>query len=1148
MTETDKNVDLSLDDITSLEEQLSSLNENLQELRGKETISEVIQKEQETQDEIKKQEELLKVPDLYIFGRLKEKRKLDVFQQLDSILEVNKGQLLASIPEEANKETVDIVGGENVIVTPDRKKFYASVSGQLYWNKNVVSVIPIKKFDGDVDSTLGEVYYKGNVSIKGNVLDGVKIRATGDIFITENVNKAEIISEKNIFVKNGYKGRDGGLLKAKGNVIVRFVENGNIESDENVIVGESIMHSTISARRQVALIGEKKIIVGGKIIAGEEINCAILGSENYTTTEVQVGATTTEREQLETDRAQLNAFEKEYQEVDLNIGTLIAQKESGRISTDHEKKLLELKSRRAYLKDEIARLKKRTRQVEENIQMRKSGRVCASEIVYPGIRYTITRAVGQINKEIRHVSLIDEKGKMTQAPYEETKLKFIPIFATELDESDIVKIKENENIVSDLSQFRRNIIIMAKSERAGFEKGCELLGLAKDDVVHTILKHPTPQNDKMFELHIVEVKPGENKNVIKRKIIPKERLNIVQVEGETIEECLQKASAYLKTPVDKLTYRVLQKARAGIAGLGKKSYILKVSIKEEKSRVPKEILKEIGKNIDGYFTIQNTLNGLILTVSPPKGDGAPVDESAILKDLNLYKYEKDINFGLISETVANSTGKPVVIGPRQPEPELDGKFEIGISDDNLKCTVTVYPAKEGGVPVTYEDVLNALHEKAISNINEEKLKSIFENNLFGEEVVVAEGVPAIQGEDARIEYKIKVAEDSVKHFSEDEKGRVDFREINLIENVVKGQVLAVKIPATEGKSGIDIFGNEIPATDGKDIILQAGKNTVVSDDGMELKSEIDGHAALMGNKIKVDPIYYVNGDISYETGNINFLGTVVIKGSVRDDFVVRATGDVHVVSIGKAEVESEGSIYIKSGIMGRDQAIVKAGMDLYAKFIEQANVEVGRYLVVEDAIMHSKISAGKSILVLEGKRCLIVGGTIRAGEDIYAKELGANLATKTLLEVGIDPAVRQRIFMLETELDEQRKNFDKVSKGIKALSKLKKDTGSLPEAKESLLLELVGVARVLGSKLKNIEEELKTLHNKMQESKKGKICIQNIIYTGVRITIRNATLIISNELKFASFYYENGEVKIGNYEEPPKKLLDEIHGRSAKEK
>jgi len=884
------NIDvLSIDEITSLEEQLTQIGDNLQELRGKETESEKIQKEKE---EKKAEEELFKFPNIYIFGKTRDKKKYDVFQQLENIYEVNKGQLLVHIGENIEQSEVpEIIAGENVVVTPDRKKYYANLSGQLYWNKNIVSVIPVKKFDGDIDSLLGEVYYKGNVLIKGNVLDGVKIRATGDIIIYENVNKAEVISEKNIIVKNGYKGRDGGLLKAKGNVIVRFVENGNIEADENVIVSESIIHSNVSARKRIELIGEKRLIVGGKLIAGEEINCAILGSESYTLTEVSVGATTTEKETLDNDRAQLVANEKEFHEVDLNIGTLVAQKEAGTISSENERKLGELKNRKAVLKEEIARLKRRISEIEENLLQRKSGKVSAAELVYPGIKYTISRAAGQINKEIRKVTLIDEKGKIAQSTYEPCKLTYLDIFSQELTETEIKQLKEKEEVITDFSKIRKNIIITAKSEKAGIEKGCELLELTKEDIVHVVLEQPEPKNNNMFKLHIVEVKPGENKKLIKRKIMPIDKYTAVQVEGETIEECLKKASAYFNLPIEKLTYKILQKAKGGIVGLGKKSYILKVSLKEEKEKVPKELIKEIGKNVDGYFTIQNTLNGLMLTVFPPKGDGAPVDENAIYKDLNMYKYEKDINKDAIAEAIANPTGKPILIGPRQPEPELDGKFEISITEDNLKCFVTVYPAKEGGIPVTEEDVLNALKEKGIANIKTDKLREIFTNNLFFEEVIVAEGTPARNGEDAKIEFKIKVSDEAQYNFHEDEKGRVDFKEINLIENVVAGQVLAIKIPATEGKPGVDIYGNEIPASDGKDIALQPGKNTILSDDGVELKSEIDGHAVLIGNRIKVDPIYYVNGDVSYETGNINFLGTVVIRGSIKDDFVVRATGD-----------------------------------------------------------------------------------------------------------------------------------------------------------------------------------------------------------------------------------------------------------------
>lgn len=1136
-----KNDAISIDDIAQLQEQLSSLDKDLQKIKGneKDTDSrEPVKKEEEES----KEKEVFEFSDIYIFGRPNKKKKLDVFEQLKNIYEVNKGQLLVSFPEESDKELPEIFAGENVVVSSDKKQFFSNISGQLNWTKNVISVVPIKTFDGDIDSNLGDVYYKGTVHIKGNVLDGVKLRALGDIYVDLNVNKAELISQKNIFIKNGYKGRDGGLLKAKNNVVVKFVESGNIESDQNVIVGEAILHSNVSARNKIALIGNKRLIAGGKIIAGEEINCSILGTESFTPTEVAVGATTYEREQIENDKQKLTEYEDEIRDLDLNVARMQEQKEKGKLNAEHSKKLVSFKSRAVYLKDEIKRLKKRIKQTEEKLQNRQSGKICVGQSVYPGVKYAISRAAGQINKEYRKVTLIDEKGKLSQSSYEETELRFVSIFSVDVDEDELNELKAPKPVIADFSKLRRNIVLNSNTVKNGFNKGCDVLGLSKDDVVHVILEQPSPKNDNLFKLHIVEIKPGENKKNIKRKLLPKESLSAVQVEGDTIEECLQKASTFLKVSQDKLTYKILQKARHGIAGIGKKPNILKVSIREEKKKTPAESLSKVGKNIDGYFNILNDIDGLKLTVYSPKGDGAPVDEEAVLKDLTLHKYETDVDYELISDVVGKSEGKPVVVGPRQPEPELDGKFEIVIDDSSLFAKVVVYPAKENGVPVTYEDVIHTVQNKGIHNVKEEVIKEIFDKELYGEEKVIAEGKKPVKGEDAKIDYKIKVGGSDVKDFTEDEHGKVNFRELSIIENVVTGQTLAIKIPATEGQAGENIYGEEIPSVDGKDINLQPGKNTELSDDELELKAEIDGAAVIIGNKIKVDPIFHVKGDVSYETGNINFLGTVVITGAVQDDFIVRATGDIHVGTIGKAEVEAEGSIYVKSGIMGREQANIKAGMDLKAKFIERANVEVGRYLIIEEAIMHSKVSAGKSILVSEGKKGLLVGGVIRAGEDIYGKVLGSNLATRTVIEVGIDPTLRQRITFLENDLNDQKLKLDKVSKGIKALTKLKKDTGTLPENKESLLLELVGIARLLGQKLKSIEEEIKSLNLKIQESKRGKICIKGDIYSGVRVTIRNATLIISNELKFASFYYENGEVKVGNYEDPSKKIFNDLKG------
>ncbi len=62
----------------------------------------------------------------------------------------------------------------------------------------------------------------------------------------------------------------------------------------------------------------------------------------------------------------------------------------------------------------------------------------------------------------------------------------------------------------------------------------------------------------------------------------------------------------------------------------------------------------------------------------------------------------------------------------------------------------------------------------------------------------------------------------------------------------------------------------------------------------------------------------------------------------------------------------------------------------------------------------------------------------------------------------------------------------------------------------------------------------------MRESSKGKVCVMNTVFTGIKVVVKNAIMHIDEELTFAKFFYENGEVKIGQYEEPSNKLMEQI--------
>ena len=100
-----------------------------------------------------------------------------------------------------------------------------------------------------------------------------------------------------------------------------------------------------------------------------------------------------------------------------------------------------------------------------------------------------------------------------------------------------------------------------------------------------------------------------------------------------------------------------------------------------------------------------------------------------------------------------------------------------------------------------------------------------------------------------------------------ENGRVDFFELQTIQNVRTGQVLAEALPEVE-----DFDPREFPI----------GQNVFVPPENPRvLLSAVDGHAYWKDGKIHVSPLYVVDGDVSPSTGNLHFVEKIWVKGTVR---------------------------------------------------------------------------------------------------------------------------------------------------------------------------------------------------------------------------------------------------------------------------
>jgi hypothetical protein len=569
----------------------------------------------------------------------------------------------------------------------------------------------------------------------------------------------------------------------------------------------------------------------------------------------------------------------------------------------------------------------------------------------------------------------------------------------------------------------------------------------------------------------------------------------------------------------------LVEEKKGFLGFKKQVKSFKVSLViKDLTRKEEDFLNTTLDNIrlDGKFRIKVADEGIMLKVIPPQGQGKDVHYQEVKNALE-QKEIIGVDWQKVQEVIRAAAGEWEIIAPRKPELDSDAQATVEISKDKLKAFLSYFPA-HGGRELTHTDLQNLLQEKGVVyGLKEEKLKTIIKNRQSVDKVLIAEGEPPQPGKDAELVYNFEHKTDSVG--TEREDGSIDFYDLGLITNVQPGDVLVVKKDPEPGVPGKSVTGEEISPPVPRDRKLPMGKN-VEEKDEHTLVSKIAGQVVLEGEKVHVLPVYELNGNVDLSTGNIDFVGNVLIKGNVTEGFSIRADGNVEVRGhVSVADIDAGGDVFIHKGFIGKNKSQIKAGGDVRVKFVENATISAGRSIYVTDAVMHSKLIAGDGIEVLE-KKGLLVGGIARARTNIEANIIGSSLATNTQVEVGIDPGIRARIKELNEQLGEDKQNLLKAVKALNILERLKEQNNGLPEEKVVIYYQLQRTREELEKNIEEKQEELRYLEERVNVVGGGYVAVHKKVYPGVKILIGNSQMNVHNEIVSGiKFMEDEGEVK-----------------------
>ena len=525
---------------------------------------------------------------------------------------------------------------------------------------------------------------------------------------------------------------------------------------------------------------------------------------------------------------------------------------------------------------------------------------------------------------------------------------------------------------------------------------------------------------------------------------------------------------------------------------------------------------------NGYFQLVIKEHGTFLRLIPPVENGEKISISEVISYLSKEKCDvfdvKEINAAIIK-----LTNQPIdiLLTSDKMIPKSES-VKIEISEDKMNAAVRFYPPSTDGQMIDKRGMLSDLSLAGIkAGVDERVMNELLKVHEYCKSYVLARGIEPVQGKDASIEYHFNTELSLRPTVNED--GSVDFHNLNNMARVNKGEILATLTKEKVGHPGINVCGEVIKPREVKRKKLKHGRNIILTEDGLQLISEINGHVSLIDDKVFVSDIYEVE-DVDVSTGDINYDGSVVVKGNVRSGYSIVAKGNIEVNGVIEGSyLKAEGDILLKRGIQGMGKAKVECEGNLVAKFIENAKVTVGGSVHTE-SILHSHVAA-KNEIEVSGKKGFITGGVVRSTTLITAKNIGSPMGTDTLVEVGADPLMVERHQELHAKIKKADKVLNTCKPVLNAFAKKVALGENVTKEQTEKIQNLQKTVEETEQKITWYIKEIEKMEGMLQGETTAFIKVKGFVYPGVKVVIADDTLYVRENLTYCRFVREKGEIK-----------------------
>lgn len=303
--------------------------------------------------------------------------------------------------------------GTGFTMSEDKKQYISILNGKVELKDDgKLEISNIYNITGDLDISIGNVRFDGDVYVTGSVAAGLSIIAKGNVVIDGTVESVNIRSGGDVILRKGMMGSGVGHIEAEGSVTGRFFEAVTIKA-KGPVRGDYFLNCRISSEDVVEVTGVKGVILGGSIRALKLIKAQTLGNAAELPTIVETGVTDDYMRRYNELGQMMAKVDSEISILKKNAGMFEAAAEkAGRVRID-DPTYLKIKQVLQMKFDERERLQRQRQNMANAIALKGNSKVQIAGSVFPGVKVIIDSEILNVVTRVKNVDFVLREGVVT---------------------------------------------------------------------------------------------------------------------------------------------------------------------------------------------------------------------------------------------------------------------------------------------------------------------------------------------------------------------------------------------------------------------------------------------------------------------------------------------------------------------------------------------------------------------------------------------------------------------------------------------------------------------------------------------------------------------------------------------------------------